>query len=70
MKLKFKCKDNDARLKFIECDGLIDEVWVKARKFDDHWTVIGFNDLRIGLELASEKFKKHGTGSGEIKREV
>lgn len=65
MKLKYKCKDNDVKLRFIECDGLIEEIWVRDPS-DNGWTVIGFNDLRIGIELASEKFKnkcKHGNRS-------
>ena len=58
MKYKHKCKDNDAVLKFIECDGLVDEIWIKAEKKEPTWIVIGAHDLRRGLELASEKFKK------------
>lgn len=56
MKYKHKCKDNDNILKFIEGDGLIDEIWIGG-PFDIGWTVIGFNDLREGIELASGKFK-------------
>lgn len=57
MKYKHKCRDNDARLKFIENDGLIDEVWIKEDKLVKTWIVLGFQDLKEGLELASEKFK-------------
>ena len=62
MKYKHKCRDNDNRLKFIESDGLIEEVWVSDT--DGGWIVIGFKDLREGLELAAEKFKTKSSSRG------
>jgi len=67
MRYKHKCKDNDAILKFFEIDGFIDEVWIKY-EFDPAWIVIGFDDLRTGLKLASEKFKKKRYPNTGIKK--
>jgi len=57
MKYKYKCQDNDAIIKFIEVDGLIDEIWIKPQNEHKTWWVIGFNDLQCGIKLALEKFK-------------
>ena len=54
--MKYKCKENDSRLKFIEEDGLIDEVWVGTSDPKDGWTVVGWDDLKYGIELAQETF--------------
>jgi len=61
MKYKYNCKDNDNKLKFIGEDAHIDEIWIK-NSFDKGWTVIGFDDLRIGLELALNEFRRKRSG--------
>lgn len=52
-----KCKENDAVLKFQECDGKIDEVWLKD-PIDGGWYVIGFKDLQEGIKKAKAVFAK------------
>ena len=46
MKYKYKCKENDNRLKLIVEDGKLDEMWVGTADKLDPFIVIGFNDLR------------------------
>jgi len=61
MKVNFKCKDNDVKLRFYCEDGEIDEVWVKIDG--------GFKDLLNGIDKANKKSKikdSHDFGGGYI----
>ena len=57
MKVNYKCKDNDTKIKFIIKDGLIDEYWVKI-KGDSTWIVVGYDDFLNGVKKAEKKCRK------------
>ena len=54
MKVNYNCKENNAKLKFICEDGLIEEYWVKVRG-DSRWIVVGYNDFLNGVKKAEKK---------------
>lgn len=53
MKVKYNCKDNDAKLQFHFVDGKIDEVRVQIDG-EKTWTVISYNDLLSGIKKAQQ----------------
>ena len=55
MKVKYKCKDNDAIIKIFEVGGLIDELWIKVEG-DNCWTVVGYDDLIEAIKKLKVKF--------------
>jgi len=58
MEFTYSCRDNDAIINFLEVDGIIDEVWIKAHDMETCWIVIGFEDFQLGAGLAGRKFEK------------
>jgi hypothetical protein len=68
MKVNYKCKQNDAELKFICEDGQIDEVWIRIEG-EKGWTVIGYKDFVSGVKKAETKCKpkdSHDFGGGYV----
>ena len=65
----YKCKQNDAILRFIIEEGVtsksgevieapyIDEVWIKCDESETGWTVIGFKDLKEAIKQAENTLK-------------
>ena len=55
MKIKYKCKDNDAIIKIFTVDDNIDELWIKYEG-DNYWSVIGYGDLIEAIKKMKVKF--------------
>lgn len=49
MKVDYKCKDNDVKLRFYCENGEIDEVWVQVDG-ETSWIVFGYKDFLKGVE--------------------
>lgn len=56
-KVKYNCKDNDCKLRFIIEDEKIDEVWIGI-KGDTSFTIVGYDDLLSGIKKALRKVSK------------
>lgn len=57
LKIKYKCKENDAKIKVFAEDGKIDELYLKASG-DNCWLVIGYYDLKSALKKMKKEIKK------------
>ncbi len=53
--IKYKCKDNDNRIKLILLDGELDEIWVGTSLKSEGYTIISAEDLRKALKLVNKK---------------
>jgi hypothetical protein len=56
MKVKYKCKQNDIELIFFIDNNEIEEVWVRIIG-ESCWTVIGYSDLKNGIQKALSKIQ-------------